>query len=232
MKIHNNWKIFASLFIIFGPAQYIILTAVAMLFYAGGTLINPFSPGYYFWGNFFSDLGRVIALSGAPNNISFVIFTITALILSISFIPFAFAITSFFKSDRKLYLVVRIGSLVCLSSVIFMIGTILTPWDIFGKSHLVFANLFNITGVLGIVFFTVAVFYSKDYPNLYAFVYIALLIVGITYTIVLITLPKSITLDGLIIQASMQKISQYSFLICFLIQGYGAWKLQKYKIKL
>ena len=232
MKMLKNWKIFASLFIIFGPAQYIILTALAMLFYAGGTLVNPFSQGYYFWGNFFSDLGRVIALSGAPNNISFVIFTITALILSFSFIPFAFAITSFFRGDRKLYLIVRVGSLICLSSIIFLIGTILTPWDIFAKTHLIFANLFNVTGVLGIIFFTIAVLYSKDYPNLYAFVYIALLIVGITYTIVLISLPKSITLEGLIIQASMQKISQYSFLICFLIQGYGAWKLQKYKIRL
>ncbi|MHA1242368.1 MAG: hypothetical protein ACTSQU_16530 [Promethearchaeota archaeon] len=230
MKIRKNWIIFASLFIIFGPVQYIILTAVAMLFYAGGTLINPFSPGYYFWGNFFSDLGRIIALSGAPNNISFVIFTITALILSISFIPFAFTITSFFKSDRKLYLIARVGSLVCLSSIIFLIGTILTPWDIFANTHLIFANLFNLTGVLGVIFFTIAVFYNKDYPNRYAFVYIVLLIVGITYTIVLISIPKSITLDGLIIQASMQKLSQYSFLICFLIQGYGAWKLQKIKI--
>ena len=232
LKKLKNWKIFASLFIMFGPAQYIILTGVAMLFYAGGTLINPLSPGYYFWGNFFSDLGRIIALSGVPNNISFVIFTITALILSFSFIPFAFALTSFFKSDRKLYLVVRIGALVCLSSIVFLIGTILTPWDIFSSTHLIFANLFNITGVLGIIFFTIAVFYNKDYPNRYGFVYIVLLIVGIIYTLVLVSIPKSITLDGLIIQASMQKVSQYSFLICFLIQGYGAWKLQKYNIKL
>ena len=232
MKKLKNWKIFASLFIIFGPSQYIIFTAVAMLFYAGGTLINPLSPGYFFWGNFFSDLGRVIALSGVPNNISFVIFTITALILSFSFIPFAFAITSFFKNDRKLYIVVRIGALVCLSSIFFLMGTVLTPWDIFSNTHLIFANLFNITGVLGIIFFTIAVFYNKDYPNRYGFVYIVLLIVGIIYTIVLVSLPKSITLDGLIIQASMQKISQYSFLSCFLIQGYGAWKLQKYKISI
>jgi hypothetical protein len=97
---------------------------------------------------------------------------------------------------------------------------------------LMFANLFNITGVLGIVFFTIAVLYNKDYPNLYGFVYIALLIIAVIYTIVLISIPKSITVDGLIIQASMQKFSQYSFLLCFLIQGYGAWKLQKYKISI
>ncbi len=232
LKIIKNWKLFASLFIIFGPAQYIILTAVAMLFYAGGTMINPLSPGYYFWGNFFSDLGRVIALSGAPNVVSFTIFTTTAIILSISFIPFAFVISSYFKSNKKQYLVARIGSLICLTSIVFLIGTILTPWDIFDRTHLMFANLFNLTGVLGIVFFTIAVLYNKNYPNLYGFVYIALLIIAVIYTIVLVSIPKAITLDGLILQASMQKFSQYSFLLCFLIQGYGAWKLQKYKVKL
>ena len=231
LKLIKNWKLFASLFIIFGAAQYIILTAVAMLFYAGGTMIDPLSPGYYFWGNFFSDLGRVIALSGASNVVSFTIFTISASVLSISFIPFAFVISSYFKSDKKQYLVARIGSLICLTSIVFLIATILTPWDVFDKTHMMFANLFNITGVLGVVFFTIAVLYNKDYPNLYGFVYIALLIIAVIYTIILISMPKSITSDGLIIQASMQKFSQYSFLLCFLIQGYGAWKLQKDNVK-
>jgi len=231
MKIIKNWKLFASLSIIFGPAQYIILTAVAMLFYAGGTMVNPLSPGYYFWGNFFSDLGRVIALSGAPNVVSFTIFTITASILSISFIPFAFVISSYFKGDKKQYLIARISSLICLVSIAFLIGTILTPWDIFDRTHLLFANLFNIAGVLGVVCFTIAVLYNKDYPNLYGFVYIALLIIAVVYTIILVSIPKSISLEGLLLQASMQKFSQYSFLLCFLIQGYGAWKLQKYNVK-
>ena len=228
LKFIKNWKIFASLFIIFGPAQYIVLTAVAMVFYAGGTMVDPLSPGYYFWGNFFSDLGRVIALSGAPNVVSSTIFTITALILSISFIPFILVISSYFKKDEKQYLVARIGSIISLASVVFLIATIFTPWDIFDKTHLLFANLFNITGVLGIVFYTVAVLKNKDYPNLYGFVYIALLTIAVIYSIILISIPKSITMDGLILQASMQKISQYSFLLCFLIQGYGTWKLQKY----
>ena len=194
-------------------------------------MVNPLSPGYYFWGNFFSDLGRVIALSGAPNVISFTIFTITASILSFSFIPFAFVISSYFKGDKKQYLIARIGSLICLVSIAFLIGTILTPWDIFDRTHLMFANLFNIAGVLGVVCFTIAVLYNKNYPNLYGFVYIALLIIAVVYTIILVSLPKSISLEGLVLQASMQKFSQYSFLLCFLIQGYGAWKLQKYKVE-
>lgn len=232
LKLIKNWKMFASLFVIFGPAQYIVLTAVAMVFYAGGTMIDPLSPGYYFWGNFFSDLGRIIALSGAPNVVSFTIFTITALILSISFIPFAFVISSYFKNDKRQYLIARIGALICLVSGGFLIATILTPWDLFDRTHLLFSNLFNITGILGIVFFTIAVLNNKNYPNLYGFVYIALLVIVMIYTIVLISIPKSITLDGLILQASMQKFSQYSFLLCFLIQGLGAWKLQKRKVQI
>jgi hypothetical protein len=228
VKLIKNWKLFASVFIIFGPAQYIVLTAVAMVFYAGGTIVDPLSPGYYFWGNFFSDLGRVIAHSGAPNVVSLTIFTITALILSLSFIPFALVISSYFKRDKKQYLIARIGSVISITSIIFLIATIVTPWDIFDRTHLLFANLFNITGVLGVVFFTIAVLYNKDYPNLYGFVYITLLIIAVIYTSVLISLPKSLTPDLLIIQASMQKFSQYSFLMCFLIQGYGAWRLQKY----
>ncbi len=230
LKIIKNWKLFASVFIIFGPAQYVVLTAVAMVFYAGGTMIDPLNPGYYFWGNFFSDLGRVFAHSGAPNVVSFTIFTITAFLLSLSFIPFAVVISSYFKRDKKQYLIARIGSVISLTSVVFLIATIFTPWDIFDRTHLLFANLFNLTGVLGVVFFTIAVLYNKDYPNLYGFVYIALLIIAIIYTIVLISIPKSITSDLLVIQASMQKISQYSFLLCFLIQGYGAWRLQKFNV--
>lgn len=231
MKNSKNWKKFASLFIIFGPVQYVIFTAVAMIFYAGGTIVNPLSLGYDFWGNFFSDLGRVTALSGASNFISFTIFTITALILSFSFIPFAYALPTFFKIDKKLYLITRIGSLICLISIFFLIATILTPWDIFSTTHLMFANLFNITGAIGVIFFAVAVLYNKNYPNIYALTYGVLLIIAIIYAIVLVVLPKSITPEGLTIQASMQKISQYSFLFCFLIQGYGAWKYQKSQVK-
>jgi hypothetical protein len=58
-----------------------------------------------------------------------------------------------------------------------------------------------------------------------------LLIIAVIYTIILVSIPKSISQEGLTIQASMQKVSQYSFLLCFLIQGYGTWKLQKDKVK-
>jgi hypothetical protein len=51
------------------------------------------------------------------------------------------------------------------------------------------------------------------------------------YTIVLLLLPKSITTEGIIIQATLQKFSHYLFICCFLIQGYGAWRLEQINVK-
>ncbi|NHJ24734.1 MAG: hypothetical protein EAX89_09175 [Candidatus Lokiarchaeota archaeon] len=226
MKL-KNWRKNAFILMIIGPTQYIILTIIAMLFYAGGTLTDPSSPGYVFWGNFFSDLGRVIALSGDSNIISFSIFTITALILSFSFFPFSFAIPGFFRLDKKQFLLSKIGSLLGIICISFFIAGIFTPWDIFTSAHLIFSNLFNLTGVVVIFFYTLAILYNREYPNIYAYIYLTLFSFAIIYTIILLKLPKSITTEGLIIQVSLQKMVHYLFLVCFLIQGYGAWKQEK-----
>jgi hypothetical protein len=223
----KNWRKNAFILMIIGPTQYIIFTTIAMVFYAGGTLTNPSNPGYFFWGNFFSDLGRIIALSGDSNVISFIIFIITALILSLTFLAFSFAIPSFFKQDKKQFLLSKIGSLLGIICISFFIAGIFTPWDIFSSTHLIFSNLFNITGVVVIFFYTLAILYNRKYTNIYAYLYLNLFSFAIIYTIILLNLPKSITIEGLIIQASLQKIVHYLFLLCFLIQGYGAWKQEK-----
>lgn len=227
----KNWRQKSFLFIIFGIIQYIIFTLVAMAFYAGGTLADPLSTGYDFWRNLFSDLGRMIALSGQPNTISYVIFTISAMIFSISFIPFTFALPEFFKGEKKQFNIIIIATGVGLISVSSLIGTIITPWDVFGDLHLLFANIFNIMGSLVLLLYAIAILYNKNYSNIYAIVYIILLIFGILYSVILMIIPKSISIETLTFQATMQKISQYSFLLCFMIQGFGAWKIGNIKLQ-
>jgi hypothetical protein len=227
----KNWRQKSFLFIIIGITQYFIFTLVAMLFYAGGTLADPSSKGYDFWSNLFSDLGRIIALSGQPNSIAFFIFTISAMIFSTSFIPFTLALPDFFKGEKKQYNIIIIATGVGLISISSLMGTVLTPWDVFGELHLFFANLFNIMGSLVLLLYAIAILYNKNYPNIYAIVYIILLTFGIFYSFILMGIQKSISSETLIFQATLQKISQYSFLICFMIQGFGAWKIENIKLK-
>ena len=42
-----------------------------MVFYAGGTYNDPTIPGYSFFANFISDIGRTISHSGESNFIAF-----------------------------------------------------------------------------------------------------------------------------------------------------------------
>ena len=225
-----NFKLFGFTFMEFSPLQYIVLTAIAMFFYTGGNLIDPSSPGYSFWTNFFSDLGRTVSLSGKPNLISFTIFMITALILGISFTFYICLFPSLFKQNKKSRTIAVIGSLIGFIFCIGLFGTILTPWDLLYKEHLLFANIFNISGLLVLVFYSIAILLEKNYPNKFAIALILLLIIGITYSIILINLPKNLNLQTLTIQATSQKFSQYFFLICFSFQGFGA-KKQAQKIQ-
>jgi len=204
--------------------QYIILSAVAMFFYEGGTIINPLSSGYSFFENFFSDLGRTIALSGTPNTISFILFSITALIMSCSLIPFMIALPSLFKGDRKEYRISVIGSIVGVFADIFLIATVLTPWDIFHDIHLMVGNFYSLSGLLVIILYPIVIIRNKEYQNVYAYAFLILGIIAIIYSVILLAGPEFTTPEGLVIQVTMQKIVQYSFLTCFLVQGYGAWK--------
>ena len=54
----KNWREKVFMFGMIGMINYVILTLIAMVFYAGGTMINYNAPGYTFWANWFSDLGR------------------------------------------------------------------------------------------------------------------------------------------------------------------------------
>ena len=59
----KTWREKAFLFGMLSPVVYFIFMHVAMLFYAGGTMLNPNAPGYSYWANFYTDLGRACGYS-------------------------------------------------------------------------------------------------------------------------------------------------------------------------
>ena len=68
-----------------GVTQYILLCSIAMIFYPGGTELNPTTLGYSFCMNQMSDLGRTQSLSEEPNHISMFLFMIAVIFVNISF---------------------------------------------------------------------------------------------------------------------------------------------------
>jgi len=221
----KNWKLIAFKFMIFGSIQFVVLTFIAMLFYPGGTHIDPNTKGYSFFQNFFSDLGRTVAYSGKENIVSYVMFTITLTILGVSIIFYFSAIPFFFKEKNFERYLSIIGSLMAIMTGISLAGVAFTPYDIFPSAHVFFGRILLISLFLALVIYTLIIFFNNDYPNKYALTYfIFSLIVGI-YILVARFRPDISTTEGLILQVTSQKIFFYSWITCFSVEAYGSQKL-------
>ena len=96
----KDWNILASKIMIIGSILFVVLIFVAMLFYPGGTHINPNSKGYSFFQNFLSDLGLTVACSGKENLVSCVLFTISFAIFGVSFAFYFSSMPYFFKEKN------------------------------------------------------------------------------------------------------------------------------------
>ena len=88
-------------FLLYAAVQFVVLTAIAMRVYAGGTLWNPWAHGYDFSGNFLSELGATRAWSGQDNHASALLFAIALGTLCLAFMCFAAAWRGFAFRDRR-----------------------------------------------------------------------------------------------------------------------------------
>ena len=97
----KNWKQNAFIFVIIGSALYVILTFIGMILYPGGNAVDNNQPGYSFFYNFFSDLGRSKSFSGQDNTISMVLYIIATGLFGLSIIPFSIAFRDFFIETNE-----------------------------------------------------------------------------------------------------------------------------------
>ena len=221
MKI-INWKKWVYLFHMIGCAQYILFTILGMFFYAGGTYLDPSVPGYSFFGNFISDIGRIVAYSGESNLVAFIFFNFAFFIVGVSLIPSFIVFPGFFKSNRNLKVISIIGSIFGIFTAFCFLGITFAPADINPNGHRFFVYGGFLSGLFPSILFTISIIFKKDYPNRFGINFMVFTVILIGYVILLFAGPSN-----LFIQVTGQKIVLYSFAICLLIHGYGAWKLEK-----
>jgi len=214
----EDWRQKAYLFVILGGAVYVILSSLGMLFYAGGTYINPDAPGYSFWANYLSDIGRSKAYSGKDNTVSMILYSIALSFWAVSFIPFFLALRSLFTEGKLERILSTIGSLFGVIAAICLIGIAFTPADILGGPHIIFVYLgYSSLLYLGVLY-SITLYKSDKLPRQYAIIFIIWTIIFyVTLTLGIIGLAGIIA----------QKIGRYSTIICFAYVAYGAWKLEK-----
>jgi len=131
---------------------------------------------------------------------------------------------SFFRGDKREYRISIISLIMGVFAGIFLIATVLTPWDVFHSTHLMVGNFYSLTGLFVIILYPIAIIRNKVQQNGYTYAFLIPAIIAIIYSVTILAEPKFSTPEGLITQITMQKIVQFSFITYFFIQGYGAWK--------
>jgi hypothetical protein len=219
----KNVKNQAVLLIFLGTAIYLVLMVLAMLFYTGGTRDNPLFPGYSFWGNTLSDSGLYIAWSGVSNTIAMIIFSSSLIVYGVFYIPFFLLVSDILSEGKLEKLSSKIGANFGIAFSISLVGIAFTPADILYLPHMIFVFIGYISAFLNGVFFTIAFYKSKEFPNTYT------LIFGIFTIFYFISILLG--LIGLMIDRNLmvlfQKLGTYAALATFLIIGYGIWKFKK-----
>lgn len=208
----EDWKQKAFIFEILGCVVYVILIFLAMLFYAGGTDVNPDSPGYLFWANWISDLGRTKAYSGKDNIVSMILYLIAQTFWGVSLILFFLALRSLFTEGKVEKILSTIGSILGVIAAICLVGIVFTPADILGGPHIIFVYIgYSALLYLGIIY-SITLFKSERLPMQYAIIFLI-------WTIIF--------MNSLTMGVVGQKIGRFSTIICFAYVAYGAWKLEK-----
>lgn len=221
------WRKRIFVFLVIGAIQYVLIGFICMLFYPGGTNMDPNVSGYSFFSNYLSDLGRTKVSSGKSNLISFILSTIASLIFSTSYLLYFVAMPPFFKEKNIEKVLSIVGSSLGVISCVFLIGIAFAPLDIFPYVHFLFVVFAFAIAFFAAVVYTIVTFLNKDYPKLNALAYLVFSIAIFIYILTVLYGPAGNTQDGLTFQCTAQKIIIYIWMSCLVIQGYGSWKLIK-----
>ena len=209
-----------------GCAQFVLLTFLAMLAYPGGTYQEPSAQGYQFFRNFFSDLGLSQTYSGGPKTISFLLFVIALTLAGVALVLFFLFAPPLFKKRRMAYGLSIIGAVFGILSGLSFIGVAVSPADLYLSLHGTFVQLAFIFFFVAVIFYLPAVLLTPHYPNVYAWIYLAFAVLLAGYIWLLFNGPDFTSPQGMLIQATGQKVIVYAAILTMFVQAYGAWQLQ------
>ncbi|MFX0103654.1 MAG: hypothetical protein ACFFCS_29095 [Candidatus Hodarchaeota archaeon] len=118
-----------------GCFQYVVLTAIAMSFYQGGTLDNPAAQGYTFWKNNFCDLGRTVSISGQENSVSMALYSTTMITLGVLLSIYFISRFRSYTIDYMAGIFSKLGAVFGLGNCAGAIFTAFVPSDLFPLLH-------------------------------------------------------------------------------------------------
>lgn len=220
----DTWRRKAFSWVAVGCVQFVVLTAIAMFFYPGGTIADPTTRGYSFFTNFFSELGLTRTHSGGPNTVSFILFFVALTLAGAGLALFFVAFRSFFVQSRAGRVLSAVGTLFGVISGICFIGVAFTPANLWRELHGQFVMWAFQAFPVAAILYGAAILLHKSYPKRFAAIFFAFAALLVLYLVLLTRGPRFAVSDGLMIQATGQKAIVYASIVTILLQSIGARK--------
>jgi hypothetical protein len=205
-----------------GCALFVVLTAVAMWFYPGGTYADPSASGYSFFTNFFSELGLTETWAGEPNTVSAILWFVAMTTAGVGLLLFFIAFRQFFTESRTGRILSGLGSVIGIISGICFVGVAFTPANVYLGAHARFVMWAFQAFPLAAILYALAILHEPAYPDRYGWVFLGFAVLLALYVILLIAGPAPDSYEGLVVQAVGQKIIVYASIISIFVQARGA----------
>jgi hypothetical protein len=119
----------------YAAIQFVVLTALAMVLYAGGTWFDPTTAHYHFTGNFLSDLGMTRAFSGRANYASSALFCVALATVGGALVAFVWTWREFAFGRRRAIVVGYAAAVLGTLSGLAFVGVAFTPFDLALNAH-------------------------------------------------------------------------------------------------
>ncbi|PWB51430.1 MAG: hypothetical protein C3F13_13385 [Anaerolineales bacterium] len=207
-----------------GCGAFVILTLLAMLTYAGGSVDDHSRSGYSLTHSFLSNLGMLTALSGKPNWTSARLFIISLGAAGACLVLFFVIFPRFFRTSRLQQVFSWVGSGLGIVAGICFMGIAFAPADVARSAHVFFVIWAFRLFPLAVLCYLPAMFIDKHYPKVYAWVFTVFCLMLIGYYLLLTNGPSFDSPQGLVIQVVGQKIIAYASIISIFIQSIGAYR--------
>ena len=213
-------------FVLLVCCAFVFLTLGAMAFYPGGTSLEPHARGYQFFENFFSDLGRTITRgSHQPNPLGSALFFVALSSAGLALGVFFVAFGRFFWNGLAQRVATVAGVVFGLVSALDFVLIAYYRADLQNAKHVHFVYEAFKNFPLAVFFFGAAMLLGNSFPRRGAWIFAAFFAVLLAYLRLITAGPPPNSMQGLMIQATGQKIVVYASLVCVGAQSLLARRL-------
>ena len=148
---------------------FIPLLGLAILFFKGGTINDPTTVGYSFYGNFISELGAVTAHNGEFNSPSIFFFIGAMLSVAVGCALFFIEEKELLDSTKNTFVFAKIGTFFGILAAICF-GLVAIPFDAFEGSKMVhtYAAQYAFRCILlALIFNGIAIVFDPKFPTIF-----------------------------------------------------------------